>query len=349
MDAVGLFQFNALEQPEWLWLAPLALGLLLWEWRSRPPSVIRISTGDQIAGLLRDRLSLWRYLPPLLRCAGLLLVLLALAGPQNGYRIRPESASVVDIMLCVDVSSSMAQSDFFVGIEPANRLDVTKIAVGNFIENRRLTPEERYGVDRLGIIFYAGIAWTGCPLTLDYDIVEHEIAYATPVADGNRAKSGTAIGSAIGLAVRRLSQGETKSKVIILLTDGVNNRNELDPITAAQIAKAYDIRIYTLGVGPVGDDQQMGAVSSRARSRGNLVDEATLRTIAKTTGGSYYRATDMASLEEAYREINSLETTEITAGDLYEYEEAHLPWMILGSLVLGAAVLSRRAWFEVLP
>src|SRR5690606_18182058 len=111
-------------------------------------------------------------IPALLRCLGGLCLIVALAGPLNGFRVRNDQADVVDIMLCVDVSSSMAERDFRIGVEDANRLDVTKIAVANFIENRRIIPEDRFGVDRLGLIFYAGIAWTGCPLTLDYVVLE---------------------------------------------------------------------------------------------------------------------------------------------------------------------------------
>ncbi len=349
MVGLDLFQFNALTQPAWLWLIPLPIALLVAETWGKSPGAIRMSTGGRLVRLVQEGPIWTRYLPPVMRCAGLIVLLIALAGPRNGLRIRPESADVVDIMLCVDVSSSMAENDFFVGANVANRLDVTKIAVANFIENRRLTPEDRFGVDRLGLILYAGIAWTACPLTLDYAILEHEIERAAPANNRDRGKNGTAIGSAIGLAVRRLGQGEAKSKVIVLLTDGVNNRYELDPLTAAQVADAYGIRIYTLGVGPVGDAQTMGSVTARAQSRGNLVDEETLRAIAKATGGSYYRATDLSSLEQAYLEINELETTEIEAGDIYEYEEAHLPWLVLGAVILLAAVFSRRIWFEVLP
>lgn len=347
--ALALFSFDSLQQPGWLWLAPLAIMLLAGECLMRAPAFIRLSTGGRLARLVRLQPSWTRYLPPVLRCTGLLLLLVAMAGPLDGYRVRGEHADVVDIMLCVDVSSSMAEADFTIGLDPANRLDVTKIAVANFIENRRLVPEDRFGVDRMGLILYAGIAWTAAPLTLDYAILEHEIAQAAPVSDRDRGKNGTAIGSAIGLAVRRLSQSDAESKVIVMLTDGVNNRGELDPVTAAQLAAAYDIRIYTLGVGPVEDAQRMGAVTARGRRQGHLVDEGTLRKIAMATGGSYFRATDVDALQEAYREIDELEATEIEAGDLYEYEEAHMPWLLLGGALLGAAVFARRIWFEVLP
>jgi Ca-activated chloride channel family protein len=344
-----LFFFHTLGQPGWLWLAPLALALLVAEWRAKAPSSLRMSTGARLAWMVKERRSVLRFLPALLRCGGLCALLVAMAGPLNGFRQRSEHADVIDIMLCVDVSSSMASSDFMIGTDPANRLDITKIAVANFIESRRLVPEERFGVDRLGLILYAGIAWTACPLTLDYDILAHEVSRVEPASDRDASKSGTAIGSAIGLAVRRLSQSEAKSKVIVLLTDGMNNRFQLDPMTAAQIAAQYKVKIYTLGVGPVDDAQRMGNVTAQARSQGNLVDEETLRKIAAATGGAYFRATDLVSLEQAYNEINQLEPTEIEAGDLYEYEEAHMHWVLLGTLLLGTAVFSRRIWFEVLP
>lgn len=343
------FMFTAFSQPGWLWLAPLPLVLLALELGTRAPATIRISTADRLARQAGDRPSAARIVPPVLRCAGLLLLIVALAGPLNGFRARGERAGVVDIMLCVDVSSSMSEQDFYIGAQPANRLDVTKIAVANFIQNRRIVPEERFGADRLGLILYAGIAWTACPLTLDYAILEHAIERAEPASQQDRGKNGTAIGAAIGLAARRLSQSEAKSKVMVLLTDGVNNRFELDPMTAAQIAADFGIRIYTLGVGPVKDAQQMGSVTARARTRGQLVDEAALRRIASLTGGAYFRATDVGSLQQAYQEIDRLETTEVDVGSLYDYQEAHAPWIILGGLVIGASALSRRAWFEVLP
>lgn len=349
MTLVNWFSFNTLQQPGWLWAAPLLVLLLIAELVAKGPSAIRMSTGARLAWMVKEGRSWTRFLPPLLRCAGLGALLLAMAGPLNGFRQRAEHADVIDIMLCVDVSSSMAGADFVIGTDTANRLDVTKIAVANFIQSRRLVPEERFGVDRLGLILYAGIAWTACPLTLDYTILEHEVGRVEPASERDMGKSGTAIGSAIGLAVRRLSQSEAKSKVIVLLTDGVNNRFQLDPLTAAQIAAEYKIKIYTLGVGPVEVDQRMGNVSARARTQGNVVDEETLRNIASATGGAYYRATDLDSLEQAYREINSLEPTQIDSGALYDYEEAHRPWVGLGALLLAMAVFSRRLWFEVLP
>jgi Ca-activated chloride channel homolog len=343
------FYFDTLRQPHWLWLGLFAVVLLIAEVRRKPGGFVFMSTGWQLLRLRRGKLSLRRHLPAVLRCLGLMALALALSGPLDGFRVRQDRADVVDIMLCVDVSSSMGERDFRIGADEANRLDVTKIAVSNFIANRRLIADDRFGVDRIGIIFYAGIAWTGSPLTLDYVILEHEMEQARPASSRERHKNGTAIGSAIGLAVRRLSKSEAKSKVIILLTDGMNNRNELDPITAAQLAAEYDMKIYTLGVGPLPETQRMGRVVAQAHAGGDSVDEANLKKIAEVSGGAYYRATDAESLEEAYAAISALEKTDVEAGEVYEYDEAHMPWIVIGALILGGAAYSRRIWFEVLP
>lgn len=345
----GAFPFDALRQPFWLYLAPIPVVLLLLELWRKPPGVLVISTGSELRRLNARGQTWRRHLPAVFRCLGLLCLLVALAGPLDGFQVRENRTDVVDIMLCVDVSTSMGERDFIMDGQEVNRLDVTKIAVANFIQSRRIVPEERFGVDRLGVIFYAGIAWTGCPLTLDYGVLEHEIKRAQAVQYRDRRKNGTAIGSALGLAVRRLSKSEAKSRVIILLTDGMNNRHELDPITAARLASEYDITIYTLGVGALPEEQRMGRVTSAARPAGGGVDEATLMAIAEESGGAYYRATDTASLKEAYDAINALEATDVEAADIYAYDEAHVPWILVAALALGAAVYARRVWYEVLP
>jgi len=150
----------------------------------------------------------------------------------------------------------------------------------------------------------------------------------------------------LGLAVRRLKASEAKSKVVILLTDGVNNRGELDPVTAARLAKEYGIRVYTIGAGSTEEVViQQGLFPVRTEA----IDEKVLRQMADTTGGRYYLATDTESLMKAYDEISALETTEIDIGDYYEANEAFMPYLVLGALLVLASVFSRRLWFEVLP
>jgi Ca-activated chloride channel family protein len=342
-----LFFFNTLRQP-WLLLLLIGVALLfLVELFTRAPGTLSISTGETLRRIQGSRPGLMRRLPAVLRALGLALLVLALARPMYGYQLRKDRADVVDIMLCVDVSGSMRQQDFTIGGAYRDRLYVTKLAVQDFIESRKERGEDRYGLDRLGLVLYAGYAWTQCPLTLDYEVLERELAQAH-IDERDPNKQGTAIGSALGLAVRRLSKSESKSKVIVLLTDGLNNRGELDPITAAQVAKEYGVRVYTIGAGTTqgGLTPQPGLLLG---IRGTGIDEESMKQIAETTGGRYYRATDTQSLHEAYAEINELERTEIEVGDYYEYEEAFVPYAVLGGLLLMGSIFSRRRWFEPIP
>ncbi len=338
------FTFDMLTSP---WALLLLVGvavLLVAELFARAPGVMTVSTGETMARVHRHRRDLLMRLPAVLRALGLAMFVVALAGPMNGFQVRKDRANVVDIMLCVDVSGSMQQQDFVVGGKYRDRLYVTKDAVRDFIHSRKIKDEDRYGLDRVGLILYAGFAWTQCPLTLDYAVLERELELAQITRD--KRKDGTAIGSAVGLAVRRLSQSEAKSKVIILLTDGLNNMGELDPVTAAQVSKKYGIRVYTIGAGTT----QTGLTGRGLfPMRSQPIDEATLKKIAEITEGKYYRVTDTESLQKAYAEINELETTEIDIGDYYEYKEAFVPWVLAGFLLLLASVLSRRLWFEVIP
>jgi len=244
----------------------------------------------------------------------------------------------------------MRAMDFVEGGVPRDRLFVTKQAVRDFVESRKIGRGDRFGIDRLGLILYAGYAWTQTPLTLDYGIIERDLEVAE-VDETDPAKRGTAIGSAIGLAVAKLSKSEARSKVIILLTDGRNNTGELDPITAAQIAKEYGLRIYTIGAGSRGDVlvPQQSLFGVRLMPTRLPIDEATLIQIAEITGGKYYRAADAEAVREAYAEINELEPTEIEVSDSYDYEEAFVPWAVAGTVALALSTFSRRIWFDPIP
>ncbi len=342
MNLLNLFRFDSLAFPAAL-LGLIGVGILLAiEISARAPGAIGISTGETLARMPGSARAWRRHIPAVLRAFGLALLVFALAGPLNGYQIRKDRANVIDIMLCVDVSGSMTQKDFVLGGRYVDRLYVTKAAVRDFIDSRKEKADERFGLDRLGLVLYAGIAWTQSPLTLDYGVLERELDRAE-IETESSYKDGTAIGSAIGLAVRRLSQSEAKSKVIVLLTDGINNRGELDPITAAHVAKEYGMRVYTIGAGSTGRTRRGFMVQSQP------IDEGMLTNIANITGGKYYRAADTDALQEAYAEINALEATEIDLGDYYEYKEAFMPYALLGLLLLISSVVSRRQWFEVIP
>ncbi|HOC72599.1 MAG TPA: VWA domain-containing protein [Candidatus Hydrogenedentes bacterium] len=337
------FSFDTMTYPRAFWLlVPVAL-LLLVELAARPGGAVTFSTGGRAAGLRRSFSRLVLALPPLLRAAGFALLVVALAGPMTGHQLSRDRAGVIDIMLCMDVSGSMRQADFMMDGRPRDRMHVAKQAVTKFIDSRREARGSRYGMDRVGLVCFSGIAWTQCPLTLDYDVLEREVQNAEVAPD---SKQGTAIGSALGLALRRLSQTEAKSKVVILLSDGRNNRGELDPLSAAQIAKEMGIRVYTIGAGSP-EEQVLNGGFFPVRSE--AIDEKMLREVAEGTGGRYYLATNTEALMGAYDEIGALETTEIDLGDYYEYHEGFLPWMLAGAALVLASLFTRRTWLDPLP
>ncbi|MDR4496535.1 MAG: VWA domain-containing protein [Candidatus Scalindua sp.] len=247
-----------------------------------------------------------------LRIFIIILLVIALARPQSGKahsRIKTEG---IDIVLALDVSGSMLAEDFTVEEKRHNRLYVAKEVVKDFIKWREN--------DRLGMVVFAGQAYTQCPLTLDYDIL---LQFLEKVNIG-MVEDGTAIGSAIGVCVNRLKSSKAKSKVIILLTDGRNNSGEIDPFTAAEIAKTFDIKIYTVGAGTKGlaPYPTKGAFGFTVYKPMQIdIDDEGLTEIAKITGGKYFRATDTESLKEVYKQIDSLERTEMEIAKYTEYNE----------------------------
>ena len=345
---VSMFYFTELLQPWFLLLLIPVLLLLLAEIVARPPAVIKVSTGETLIGVRRLGGLAWRHLLAALRFLALGLLLCALARPVSNVHADVESADVIDIMLVVDVSGSMTQEDFIVDRQLRDRLYVTKLAVRDFIESRK-KQNSLLGTDRVGLVLYAKYAWVQCPLTLDYGILTRELARVN--IDKNDEKySRTAIGSAIGLAVSKLIKSEADSKVVILLTDGLNNEGNLDPVTAAQLARDYDIRVYTIGAGATeGTGTGFGSLLGSVGMRNNPIDEEAMKRIADITGAKYYRATDAESLQEAYREIDELERTEIEVGETFKFDDAFAPYAALGTLLMGASIFTRRRWFEPIP
>ncbi len=271
-----------------------------------------------------------RHVPFALRSAGLFLLIIALARPQSGMRAREVSAEGVDIVLTLDVSPSMKAIDF--GTE--SRIDICKRVVKDFINGRE--------GDRLGLVIFAAQAVTHCPLTLDYDVLT---SFLDEIEAGMLG-DGTAIGTAIGVATNRLLRSDAKSRVIVLLTDGVNNMGEIDPITAAKAAKAVGVKIYTIGAGRRGQalvklDDVPGGRYVTVESQ---VDEESLREIADVTGGRYYRATDSLALRKVFEEIGKLEKTKIRSKEYMRYSEMFEYFLIPGlALILFGVVLGNTA------
>ncbi len=271
-----------------------------------------------------------------LRVIAVILLIVVLARPQSGQKEAEVSTEGVDIILAMDISSSMLAEDF----KPKNRLEAAKVVAADFVKGRTN--------DRIGLVVFAAESFTQCPLTLDYGIV---VRFLDEIQTG-MVDDGTAIGMAIGNCVNRLRDSKAKSKVVILLTDGRNNRGELDPITAAKVAKAFDVRIYTIGAGKRGDalypvdDPLFGKRYVRVPVQ---IDEDLLKQVADITGGKYFRATDKTSLEQIYDEIGQMEKTKIEVTEYTRYSELFLPYLIASLLLLLLEIILSQTTFRKIP
>ena len=273
--------------------------------------------------LLRDagarRLTSGRFVRGIFRFLTLFFLILALTRPQTGSGRVQTTEHVVDIMIALDVSGSMATLDF----EPDNRLTAAKQEAKRFIEGR---PH-----DRLGLVIFAGESITQCPLTTDSNAI---LALLDKIQLG-MVEDGTAIGLGLGSALNRLKGSEAKRKVVVLLTDGVNNAGSISPLTAATIAKSLGIRVYTIGVGREGEsvlpvqDPRFGTRLIKVETQ---IDEKMLKEIARLTGGEYFRAQDRRGLREVFRQIDRLEKTEITVENFVTYEEKYF-WFLWPSIL----------------
>ena len=263
------------------------------------------------------------------------LIIVALAEPRLSEKIIESNMEVVDIMLVVDQSSSMLAMDF----DP-NRLGAVKEVAKSFIA-------EREG-DRLGIIVFAGQSFIQCPLTMDTDVL---IEFADQIEIASKEHDGTAIGMAIANAINRLRESDTESKIMILLSDGSNNQGELDPLTGAELASRFGIKIYTIGAGTKGTAPYPVGMRGGQTVIQHVevdVDEETLGQIAEITGGKFFRATDNKSLKKVYDEINELERTEIEVKEYYNYTDLYDVAVIPATLLeFGFLFLSRGIFRRV--
>ncbi len=308
--------------PLFLWLLLPALVLVILFIRSKigKEAVVRFSSLDLVKQAGAKPVKWGRVLQGLLRFFAAVFLILALARPQTSTGEEKTTEHVVDIMLSLDISGSMATLDF----HPDNRLVAAKIEARRFIEGR--------SHDRIGLVVFAGQSLTQCPLTVD----RKAVLTLLEKAELGMLEDGTAIGLGLANAVNRLRDSKTKSKVVILLTDGINNAGEIDPLTASQLAKRYGVRVYTIGVGKEGesflpvDDPRFGPRLVRVETQ---IDEKTLTQISKNTGGRYFRAQDERSLRDIFSEIDNLEKTEITVDKYIHYEEKYF-WFLWPSFFI---------------
>lgn len=276
------------------------------------------------------------------RAVALALLILGLARPQKGIENTKVTTEGIDIMLAIDVSGSMRGMDFTKNGKRVDRLEVVKDVVHDFV-NRRVN-------DQIGLVVFARYAYTQCPLTLDYGVLLQMIDQSKIVTE--QSEDGTAIGSAIAVSVKRIKDLPAKSKIIILLTDGRNNIFDIDPMTAAEIAKTFGIKIYTIGAGSYGEvpypyiDLLGRQIFRPVRID---IDEDTLKEISSITGGRYFRATDTKSLKDIYEEIDKLEKTEIKSNVYTEYNEVFHYFVLPGLIFLLAEIVLANTRFRKIP
>jgi Ca-activated chloride channel family protein len=322
--------------PDYLWLLsmiPLVVGWHVFT-RKKSQAVLKISS---LAGF-RSKSSFLSRLQPLLfvlRILSLVLIVMALARPQTmDVSTRTKTNKGIDIVMAIDISSSMLAQD----LKP-NRLTALKRVAASFVDDRVS--------DRIGLVIYAGESYTKTPITSDRAIVKNALS---KIQFEGLIDDGTAIGMGLATAVNRLKDSRAKSKVIILLTDGVNNSGFIDPKIASELAVEYEIKTYTIGLGSNGTARAPVGLLPNGKFQYGLtkveIDEELLKNIAINTGGLYFRATNNKKLEEIYNEINKLEKTEIEEFKYYNYEEKFRPLILLALTLLIIEWLMRNTLFR---
>lgn len=310
------------EYPKLLWLlvipALMVLHYIYLELSGRHPH-LRVSTSVPWMKGGKSLMSVVRHIPFLLRTAALTLIVIAIARPRSSEQIEKVDTEGIDIMLAMDVSTSMLARDL-----TPDRINASKDIAIEFISQR---PS-----DRMGVVVFAGESFTQCPLTTD----RATLINLMKEVQTDLIEDGTAIGNGLATAVARMKESDAKSRVVILLTDGVNNRGEISPQMAAEIAKTYGVRVYTIGVGKEGMAPYpvMTPWGVEIQNVKVEIDEALLAQIAESTGGRYFRATDNTKLAEIYSEINKMEKVRTTVDSFPVYKELFGKFAILALLAI---------------
>ena len=326
--------FNGIEfaHPGFFWLLiiiPLMVGWYIWKQRQLQGNLsVPTLKGFTIR---KSNIAPYRHSGIVLRSLALIALIVAMARPQSSLSWQDSTTEGIDIMIASDISGSMLAEDF-----KPNRLEAGKNIAIDFIKNR---PN-----DRIGLVIFSGESFTQCPLTIDHDVLVNLYA---DIKNG-MIEDGTAIGMGLATAVNRLRGSEAKSKVIILLTDGSNNAGSIPPVTAAEIAKQFNVRVYTVGLGtngyaPYPVQTPFGVQYQRMKVD---IDEGTLSKIASITGGKYFRATNNETLKEIYTQIDKLEKAKIDVTQYRKKTEMFLPWAIIALILLSLEFLLKNTLFK---
>ena len=313
--------------PNFLIIIPLFMVLVIVKiFFYKKTSSVQVSSFNSLKNFFGNQGKIKVFFIDALFIVALLLIIVGFARPQISSLDKDITVEVIDIVLVLDTSSSMLAEDF-----KPNRLEAVKDAAKEFIKNR--------SGDRIGLLVFGKDTFIQCPLTIDYSVLNNllsEVTVMEPKYDG------TAIGVAIANGVNRLRNSDSESKVIILLSDGSNNVGSIDPISAAKIAKEYNIKVYTIGAGT---NQSITQIPGRGFVR-NEIDEDTLKGIAEVTNAKYFRATDKKSLSGIYREIDNLEKSEITVSYFSSYQEIYIWFLIIGFFFLIISEILRAYYFR---
>ena len=313
--------------PNFLIIIPLFMVLVIVKiFFYKKTSSVQVSSFNSLKNFFGNQGKIKVFFINALFIVALLLIIVGFARPQISSIDKDITVEVIDIVLVLDTSSSMLAEDF-----KPNRLEAVKDAAKEFIKNR--------SGDRIGLLVFGKDTFIQCPLTIDYSVLNNllsEVTVMEPKYDG------TAIGVAIANGVNRLRNSDSESKVIILLSDGSNNVGSIDPISAAKIAKEYNIKVYTIGAGT---NQSITQIPGRGFVR-NEIDEDTLKGIAEVTNAKYFRATDKKSLSGIYREIDNLEKSEISVSYFSSYQEVYIWFLIIGFFFLIISEVLRAYYFR---
>lgn len=323
--------------PAFFWLLLLIPAMIWWTVRSSRKSLgsLQVSSLQGLKGLPVSWKVRFRPLLPALRILAFTALVIALARPQTSNTSESIDSEGIDIVLSIDISGSMLAED----LRP-NRMEAAKKTAMEFVDSRIS--------DRIGLVIFSGESFTQCPITMDHAVLKQQIMQIR----SGMLQDGTAIGMGLATAVDRLHSSKVKSKVIILLTDGVNNTGLVDPLTALEIAKAYKIKVYTVGVGTIGKapfPTPMPDGSIQMQMTDVQIDEPLMKKIASETGGRYFRATDNTSLQNIYHEIDKLERTKVEITSYKRFQEHFFPLAMIALACLLLEVVLRYTLFKRLP
>jgi len=329
------FEIISFAMPQFFLLVLLLPVVIFWYvwYGNKQQGSLKVSSAKNFAGLT-SWINIYRHIPFVFRMLALTFFIIAMARPQYKTEEQQAEGDGLDIILCLDVSGSMTAQDFL-----PNRMEAAKKVAIDFID-KRIT-------DRIGIVIFSGESFTQCPLTTDKAVL---IAAVEGIRNG-LLEDGTSIGDGLATSVDRLRSSKSKSKVVILLTDGENNGGLIGPANAKEIAKAYGVKVYTIGVGtdgyaPTPTNTPMGVVMQQQKVS---IDEKLLTEIANETGGRYFRAKDNEGLQNIYKLIDTLEKSKVTITQFTRYTERYFPFVMLGLMMLLVEMILRFTVLKKFP